>query len=155
MRFLRKVLDWQWQNCPKMKQEFIHERRNGLVLLMKNMAKIKPLKVKTLMKIISITSSSLGKICHFNILVDLWIVSNYRLILHHYYGNLISNKNKTGILLTCNCVSTFVWLHHLDSYESIGEKTSWKPLKTAVCCFKQILEASPYKTALYVHLPYI
>ena len=55
--------------------------------------------------------------------------------------------NKIGILLSYNCVSTIVWLHHLDSNEIHGEKTNSKLHKDTSCCFEQILEAASYKTA--------
>ena len=46
------------------------------------------------------------------------------------------------------CVSTTVWMHHLDANETHGEKVRWKLHKKATCCFKQILEAIPNKAAL-------
>ena len=35
-----------------------------------------------------------------------------------------------------------LWLHHLDS-----NRARWVLHKNATCCFEQILEAAPYKTA--------
>ena len=32
-------------------------------------------------------------------------------------------SNKTGILPSCSCVITIVWLHHLDLNEMHGEKS--------------------------------
>ena len=38
-------------------------------------------------------------------------------------------------------------MHHQDYNETLGEK-GWKELhKNATCCFEQIMEAKPYKTA--------
>ena len=48
------------------------------------------------------------------------------------------------ILPSCSCISTTVWLHHLDFN---GEKVKWELLKGAAGCFKQILVAAFYKTA--------
>ena len=45
----------------------------------------------------------------------------------------------------CHC--TIVWLHCLDSIGIPGEKTRWELNKEAACCFEQILEAAPHKTA--------
>ena len=47
----------------------------------------------------------------------------------------------------CGHVSTTVWLHHLCYNEMLGEKAKCKLYKNAACCFEQILEAAPYKTA--------
>ena len=50
---------------------------------------------------------------------------------------------KMGIFPSCSCVSTIVYLHHLDS----NEKARWELHKNAVYYFEQILEAAPNKTA--------
>ena len=51
-----------------------------------------------------------------------------------------------GILLSCSYVSTTVWLHHLDFKEMLRKKDRLELHKDAVCCFEQILEATPDKT---------
>ena len=43
---------------------------------------------------------------------------------------------------------TVVWLHYLDSNETLGEKARWELYKDAACCFEQILELAPYKTVV-------
>ena len=55
---------------------------------------------------------------------------------------------KIGILPSCRRVSTVGWLHHLNFNKTPGEKTGWGLHKDAACCFKQILETSPYKTTV-------
>ena len=35
-------------------------------------------------------------------------------------------KNKTGFLSICGCVSTAMWLHHLDSNEMLRDNAKWK-----------------------------
>ena len=54
--------------------------------------------------------------------------------------------DKTGILLSCSCVSTIVWQHHFDFNEASGEKAWWEPHKNVVCCYEQILGAELHKT---------
>ena len=39
-------------------------------------------------------------------------------------------------------------MHNLDANEMRGEKARWELHKDAACCFEQILEAAPYKTAV-------
>ena len=58
-----------------------------------------------------------------------------------------------GILPSCSCVSTTVWLHHLDFSKIPGEKARWELHKDPICCFEQILEAAPPPKRLYSHLP--
>ena len=57
-----------------------------------------------------------------------------------------SDKNKTGFLPSWGCVGTIVWMPHLDANETHREKARWKLRKNAMCCFEQILKATPYKT---------
>ena len=52
-----------------------------------------------------------------------------------------------GIFPSCSYVPTTVWLHHLGTNEMHGKKAWWELHKDAACCFEQILEASPLKTA--------
>ena len=52
-----------------------------------------------------------------------------------------------GFLPSCDCVSTTVLMHYLDSNETHGEKGRWKLHQNATCYFEQILEATFYKTA--------
>ena len=40
-----------------------------------------------------------------------------------------------------------VKLYHQDFNKVIREKARWELYKVAVCCFEQILDAIPYKTA--------
>ena len=46
------------------------------------------------------------------------------------------------------------WLHHVDFNEMPGEKTKCELYKNDICCFKQILEAAPHKTAAVRPLTY-
>ena len=55
-------------------------------------------------------------------------------------------SNKTGFLQNCNCVSSTVWLHHLNSNKRLEEKARLELYKDATCYFEQILEAACYKT---------
>ena len=41
-----------------------------------------------------------------------------------------------------DCVSSTVWMHHLDSNETRKEKAVWKLYKYAPCWFKQIIKAA-------------
>ena len=47
----------------------------------------------------------------------------------------------------CGYVNTTVQMHHLDANETYGEKARWEQDKNATCCFEQILDATPCKTA--------
>ena len=38
-------------------------------------------------------------------------------------------KQYSIILINMNGVSTTVWLYHLDSHETLGEKATWEQLK--------------------------
>ena len=51
-----------------------------------------------------------------------------------------------GILPSYNCVNTTVSLYHLDFNEILEEKARGQLHKDVGCCFKQILEATPYKS---------
>ena len=58
------------------------------------------------------------------------------------------HKNQEYILYTYSRrINTTVWLHYLDSNETLGEKAGWELLKEAACCLQQILEVAAYKTA--------
>ena len=52
----------------------------------------------------------------------------------------------TSILPACRHVSTTVWLYHFDFNKTPWEKARWTLHKDAMCCFEQILEATPNKT---------
>ena len=60
---------------------------------------------------------------------------------------VIWKSDQTRFLPSCGCDHTTVWMHHLDSSKMHGEKARWELHKNALCCFEQILEATPYKTA--------
>ena len=51
------------------------------------------------------------------------------------------------VIPSCSCISTTVWLHHLDSDKTLREKVRWELHKDAACCFEEILEAAPYTIA--------
>ena len=60
--------------------------------------------------------------------------------------NSLSPQPKISIvrfLPSCGCVSTTVWLHHLDDNETPGEKARRELHNNDRCCSEQILEASP------------
>ena len=78
---------------------------------------------------------------------ELFMPSLAAIVAHPAY--LVSAS--TGILLSPKNVITTVWMHHLDSNKTPGEKDSWKLHKNAVCCFDQILETATYKTAAVYH----
>ena len=61
--------------------------------------------------------------------------------------NLNSNRIKQVLFSSCGCVSTAVWVHHLDANKTHGKKARRKLHKNGTCCFKQILEPTLYKTA--------
>ena len=44
-------------------------------------------------------------------------------------------------------VSVTVWLHHLDTNKTLGEKAGRELYKDAACSLKQVLEASLHKRA--------
>ena len=52
-----------------------------------------------------------------------------------------------GPLLSCGCISTIVGMHHLNVNETHGEKGRTELNKNVMCCFQQILEATPHKIA--------
>ena len=52
----------------------------------------------------------------------------------------------TRILLSCGCVKTTMWLHHINTNERHSEKARWKLHKNATC-FEYILRATLQKTA--------
>ena len=53
-----------------------------------------------------------------------------------------------GIFLSYSCISTTVWLYHLNFNKTPGEKASWELYNdAAACCSEQIVEVAPYKTA--------
>ena len=58
--------------------------------------------------------------------------------------NLISSPPTVQNLI----ISDIAWLHHLDFKEMHWEKGSCEQHKDTACCFEQILEAAPYKTAV-------
>ena len=62
-----------------------------------------------------------------------------------------------GFLISCNRVNNFVWHHHQDLSEVIGEKAIWELNMDVVCCSEHTIEAAPHKTAtirsLSSHLP--
>ena len=39
-------------------------------------------------------------------------------------------------------------MNYMDADETHGDKDNWKLHKNAMCCFEQILEATPHKTAV-------
>ena len=68
------------------------------------------------------------------------------------YGRQIYNftymiSNKTGFLPNRGCVSTTLWMHHMNADKTHWEK-AWQELhKNATSYTKQILEAAPHETA--------
>ena len=48
---------------------------------------------------------------------------------------------------SCSHVSTILWLPHMDFNKALRQKVRWELHKDVVCCFEQILEAAPHKTA--------
>ena len=62
-------------------------------------------------------------------------------------SNLISlikhNRNSSKLLL---CLY-YCMVAPLELEQNIWKKARWKLHKDAACCFEQILEAAPYKTA--------
>ena len=52
-----------------------------------------------------------------------------------------------GFFRSCGHVTTTVWLHHIAANNADGRKVRGKLHKDAVCCFEQVLEATPHKTA--------
>ena len=51
-----------------------------------------------------------------------------------------------GFLPSCGCVSITVQMHHMDANKTHREKARWEVHKNAASYFKQILEATSYKT---------
>ena len=45
--------------------------------------------------------------------------------IFHSASNFLHLLYQTGMLSSCRCVSTTVWLHYLDFNETSGEKTIW------------------------------
>ena len=65
--------------------------------------------------------------------------------------SVLSNEI-TGILPSCSCVSTTVWVCHFN--KTLGVKAKWELYKDTACCFEQILEAAPHKTATVQPITY-
>ena len=53
----------------------------------------------------------------------------------------------TGIIPIWRCVSTTIWLYHMDFTETPAGKAWWELHNDAAYCFEQILESAPYRTA--------
>ena len=64
------------------------------------------------------------------------------------------SDKKIGFLPSCDCVSTIVEMHHLVSNEMHGEKARRELHKDTMGCYKQILEATPFKTAVLQSLTF-
>ena len=47
----------------------------------------------------------------------------------------LSTINKMGIPPSFNCINTIVWLHLLESNETLVEKTWWKVQNDVTSCF--------------------
>ena len=64
-------------------------------------------------------------------------------------GSLINSdkeRKKKRFLPRCDCVN-IVWINHMKTNKTYGKRTRWELHKNATCCFQQILEATPHKTA--------
>ena len=61
---------------------------------------------------------------------------------------LLMTSYKTGSLPSFSHISTTVQLHKLDSKETLWEKARWELHKDSVYSFEQIMESTPYKTAV-------
>ena len=57
-----------------------------------------------------------------------------------------STHIRTGIIPSCGCINTTVWMHQLESNEKNGEKASQELHRMATCCFQQIPEVTSHKT---------
>ena len=70
-------------------------------------------------------------------------------------GLWTTRKSDLSNWIKCSsCVSTIVWLYHLDSNETRREKTRWDQHKDAAYSFEQIQKpALNKKKNLYGHLP--
>ena len=51
-----------------------------------------------------------------------------------------------GFFQLCGCVSTTIWMHHMDANEMHGEKARWRLHKNAMWCFEKPLEVTLRKT---------
>ena len=63
--------------------------------------------------------------------------------------DILSTIRKSDFSNKVNCsrISATIWLHHLGSNKIPREKARWKLHQDFACCFKQIIEVVPYKTA--------
>ena len=56
-------------------------------------------------------------------------------------------------LLSSNCISSNIWMHHMDADKVYKEKSRWELHKKVIIYTEQILEATSHKQQLYGHLP--
>ena len=94
-------------------------------------------------------SHILATIFHFLKVMSTYTKGRHGLLLTGCwsYENLIFLMKQNGISPSFSCVGITVWMHHLDSNEKHEVKARWEHHKNATCCFEQILEAAPHKTA--------
>ena len=59
-------------------------------------------------------------------------------------------------LSSCGCVNVTLWIHHMDTNKTSGEKARWELCKNTAYCFDEILEATPLKiAAVWLLTPYL
>ena len=56
--------------------------------------------------------------------------------------------SKKSFLLSHGCVTTAVWVHHMEAKKMHGDKSRLELYKNALCSSEQILKAAPYKTVV-------
>ena len=63
-------------------------------------------------------------------------------------------SDKMGFFPSYGCVNTIIWMHFTDTNKMHEEKPKWELCKNSMCCFEQIIEATPNKncscTATYL-----
>ena len=79
------------------------------------------------------------------IYIYIYIYTLYRLVNDHM-DIWFLRWYKTWIIPSSSCISTTVWMHHLESNEMLREKARCELNKNATCCFEQVLKATSHKT---------
>ena len=81
--------------------------------------------------------------------VNICLVKAYTAInrLSIIWKSDVSNKIKQDFFQAV-ALSMLLCMHHIDTYKTHGGKSRWDLPKNATCCFEQILEATPHKTAV-------
>ena len=92
----------------------------------------------------SSTSHQLKVMSTYICLVKAWTAIDRLSII---WKSDLSDKIKRVFFPNCSCVSTTVWIHHMDANKTFREKSRWELHNNDICCFEKIRKITPHKTA--------